>query len=79
MKGRNAERHPDPHKIGAKRPSELQVGAAVRYHPVLPPRPGISSLDSKIRSEPWQLGDGSWVVAIEGKAGGVSTQHLEPL
>ena len=33
-------------------------------------------LDTTIRSEPWQLGHGEWVVAIVGKAGGVSCQAL---
>lgn len=29
-----------------------------------------------IRSEPWQLGDGSWLVAFEGKSGGYALERF---
>lgn len=31
------------------------------------------------RSVPWRLGDGTWVVAIEGVAGGVSLERVQPV
>jgi hypothetical protein len=71
----DAEKTPDPHKIGARRPSELRIGDMVRYYPILPPVNGIDSRDVAIRSEPWQLGHGAWVVKIEGTAGGVACEH----
>lgn len=68
----------DPHKIGARKPSELRVGDAVKFYAMLPQRPGVEPLETKISSEPWQLGDGTWVVKVDGKSGGVSTQFLGP-
>lgn len=32
---------------------------------------------TKTRSEPWQLGHGDWVVAVDGVAGGVALTHVE--
>ena len=32
---------------------------------------------TKTRSEPWQLGHGAWVVAVEGVAGGIAMSHIE--
>lgn len=32
---------------------------------------------TKTRSEPWQLGHGDWVVAVEGIAGGIGMSHIE--
>lgn len=32
---------------------------------------------TKTRSEPWQLGHGDWVVAVEGVAGGIAMSHIE--
>jgi len=79
----DAEQNPDPYGIGAKRPSELAHGTRVLYYPVLPrekfTEPSLQPRETKTRSVPWQLGHGEWVVLIEGKTGGVSTQHLEPL
>lgn len=79
MNKNDAETYPDPHKIGAKRPSELKIGDAVKYHRVLPQREGRDAVASKIRSKPWQLGDGTWVIQIEAMVGCVSTQFLEPI
>lgn len=33
---------------------------------------------TKTRSEPWQLGHGQWVVALEGKAGGYDLSRVRP-
>lgn len=32
---------------------------------------------TKTRSEPWQLGHGDWVVAVEGIPGGIAMSHIE--
>jgi len=53
------------------------VGTAVRYWPIYPPIKGVSPVDTTTRSEAWALGDGSVVVLIEGKAGGVHLSHIE--
>jgi hypothetical protein len=78
MKRHDAEQDPDPFKIGARKPSELKIGDWVKYHQRLPKRPGVEPVVTKVASEAWQLGDGTWIVRIEGRAGGVSTQFLEP-
>lgn len=31
------------------------------------------------RSEPWKVGHGAWVVAIEGRAGGYSLNRVTPI
>lgn len=49
------------------------VGTAFRYYPIA----GASEyIETKTRSESWELGDGHPVVLIEGRAGGVSIHHL---
>lgn len=49
------------------------VGTAFRYYPVA----GLKDfIETKTRSECWELGDGHPVVLIEGRAGGVSVFHL---
>lgn len=53
------------------------VGTAVRYWPIYPPIEGVPPVDTTTRSEAWALGDGSVVVLIEGKAGGVHLSHIE--
>lgn len=53
------------------------VGTAVRYWPFYPPVEGVPPLDTRTRSEAWSLGDGSVVVLIEGKSGGVHLSHIE--
>lgn len=55
------------------------VGTAVRYWPVYPPLDGIPPVDTTTRSEAWALGDGSVVVLIAGKSGGVWLSHIEVL
>jgi hypothetical protein len=50
------------------------IGRRVRYYPVS----GLPEfVESKIRSQTWAVGSGDIVVAIEGRAGGVSIEHLE--
>lgn len=71
----------DPYGIGARLPSELKIGDPVWYYPVLGPHAddhGVPRVSSVVRSEPWQLGHGAWVVKIEGRAGGVLVEHLCP-
>lgn len=53
------------------------VGTPVRYWPVYPPVEGIPPVDTKTRSEAWALGDGSVVVKVEGRTGGVHLSHVE--
>ncbi len=31
---------------------------------------------TRTRTDPWQLGDGTWVVALEGKAGGYALERV---
>lgn len=52
------------------------IGTRVRYCPIK----GKSAYRlTVVRSEPWVLGSGRVVVAIEGERGGVSINHLEIL
>lgn len=53
------------------------VGTRVQYWPVWPPVEGIAPLDTTTRSEAWALGDGSVVVLVVGKSGGVHLSHVE--
>lgn len=56
----------------------LPYGTPVRYWPGR--RDESEGIESRTRSAaPWQLGDGSWVVAVEGKAGGIALTHVEPI
>lgn len=34
---------------------------------------------TRARSEPWQLGDGTWVVLVEGRAGGYDLERINPV
>jgi len=52
---------------------ELPIGTKVWYYPV---KGKMERSEHEIRSEPWQLGHGDWVVKISNKAGGVSVDHL---
>lgn len=56
---------------------EHPPGAHVRYWPILPPIDGCPPVDAVTRSEAWELGDGSPVVLITGRSGGVRLSHLE--
>jgi hypothetical protein len=52
------------------------VGTKVRYRPVL----GSDAYEETVtRSEAWSLGDGTPVVSIDGRTGGVSLAHIEPV
>lgn len=53
------------------------VGTLVRYFPVYPPIEGVPPVETRTRSEAWVLGDGSVVVLVEGKSGGVLLSHIE--
>lgn len=53
------------------------VGTKVRYWPVYPPIDSIQPVDTTTRSEAWALGDGTVVVSIAGKSGGVALSHIE--
>lgn len=55
------------------------VGTAVRYWPVYPPVDGTPPLNTTTRSEAWALGDGSVVVSVVGRTGGVHLTHIEVL
>lgn len=55
------------------------VGTRVRYWPVLPPIESAPPLDTTTRSEAWCLGDGTAIVKVVGKAGGVHLGHIELL
>ncbi len=53
------------------------VGTVVRYWPIYPPVAGVPPVDTKTRSEAWTLGDGSVVVLVDGKTGGVYLSNIE--
>jgi len=51
-------------------------GTQFRYYPV---RGDVEFIETKTRSHAWELGDGTPVVLIEGKTGGVCIEHLRAL
>lgn len=51
------------------------IGTPCRYYPVLPCAEDDFHV-SAIRSQPWVLGHGDVVVAIEGFSGGKSIKHI---
>lgn len=53
------------------------VGTLVRYFPVYPPIKSVPPVETRTRSEAWALGDGSVVVLVEGRTGGVHLSHIE--
>lgn len=55
-----------------------RVGVAVRYWPWLPPRPGIEPITTYTLSEAYEVA-GNALVKVNGRAGGVSVDHLEVL
>lgn len=57
--------------------AEHPVGTRVRYWPIYPPIESVPPIDTTTRSEAWTLGDGSVVVSIVGKTGGVRLSHVE--
>ena len=52
----------------------LEMGALVDYHSEI--GGPVTKTNCKIRSGPWQLGSGQWVIKISGMAGGVSLDAL---
>ena len=56
------------------KPSELKIGNRVKYYP-LKDAPGCKL--TTIRSKPWKLGSGTWVVLVKNITGGVAIDHLE--
>lgn len=50
------------------------VGTPVKYFPVLP---GTDFMETKTRSEAWELGHGESVVKVEGVTGCVIISHCE--
>ena len=68
----------EPYGIGALPPDALRVGMLVWYYSVLPTTDPDFRTQEVIRSEPWQLGSGHWVVKLEGRSGGFSVTHLCP-
>lgn len=55
------------------------VGTAVRYWPIYPPIDGVPPEVTRTRSEAWALGDGSVVVLVDGRTGGVYLSNVEVL
>jgi hypothetical protein len=53
------------------------VGTPVRYYPIYPPIESCPPIETRTRSEAWTLGDGSVVVCVDGKTGGVALTHVE--
>lgn len=53
-------------------------GVSVTYYPTRRANGelGGEPLHTVTRSQPWSLGDGSIVVAIDGKSGGVAIEHI---
>lgn len=51
------------------------IGTQCTYYPTKP-FAADEAIHSTIRSKPWTLGHGAVVVAIEGRAGGVSIEHI---
>lgn len=63
-----------PKRTYAAPPSWLVDGALVDYSPVLGEPPTLTGV--RVRSTPWQLGHGQWVVKVAGVAGGVAVEAL---
>lgn len=63
-----------PDKMTAERfNAETPIGTPLRYYPIA----GHSEfVETKTRSEAWELGNGAPVVLVEGRSGGVSIHHL---
>lgn len=55
------------------------IGTAVRYWTIYPPIESVPPIDTTTRTPAWVLGDGSVVVSIVGKSGGVHLSHIEVL
>ena len=64
-----------PEMIATDFAKAAPVGTECLYFSVKP-FDRTKALKTKIRSAPWVLGHGAVVVAVEGKAGGVSIGHI---
>lgn len=53
------------------------IGTHVRYWPILPAVKSAPPVDTQTRSDAWELGDGTPVVLVKGRTGGVHLGHLE--
>jgi hypothetical protein len=63
-----------PDSMNAEKFNELHaIGTSFRYYSIAGSKEFI---ETKTRSECWELGDGHPVVLIEGRTGGVSIHHL---
>jgi hypothetical protein len=67
-----ATKKKDPFK--ARPPAWIKTGAVVDYRSIISRPPSRRVV--VVRSEPWRLGGGEWVVLIEGQAGGVACAAL---
>ena len=65
--------------LGESPLSKAEAHRLVRYWPICPPIDGVPPVDTTTRSEAWTLGDGSVVVLVDGKSGGVHLSHIEVL
>ncbi len=72
---KNAKNSPTPEDVCARFAAAAPIGTPCIYFPAKP-FDRAKAIESKIRSAPWALGHGAVVVAIEGKAGGVSIDHI---
>lgn len=68
--------NPTPEMIAAQFAAGAPIGTPCTYYPTRPLHLCREPQETKIRSRPWVLGGGQVVVAIEGKAGGVSIEHI---
>ncbi|NEV75622.1 hypothetical protein DYI24_00830 [Rhodopseudomonas sp. BR0C11] len=66
---------PTPEMIRDQFAAQAPIGTPCLYFPVRP-FDRKDALATKIRSEPWILGHGAVVVAIEGRTGGVCIEHI---
>lgn len=55
------------------------VGTSVRYWPIYPPIESVPPIDTTTRSEAWSRGDGTVVVCVVGRTGGVALSNIEVL
>lgn len=64
-----------PEEIARRFSGYAPIGTPCVYFP-LKPFDRSEAVKTRIRSEPWVLGHGAVVVAIEGRTGGVSIEHI---
>lgn len=55
-------------------PPWLKIGVEVDYHAII--GGPVTLAKTRVRSDPWQLGHGEWVVLIEDHPGGVSLDAI---